>query len=247
MKKNAVPRIRVFAGLNGSGKSTLLTQLARSGKLPLYFVINPDNIQEEMASDSGLLLADFGVQAAKTEFLEFVSRTSYQAKARRAASRIRFLNGTVFSSLAGESSYNAAMIAAFLRHKLVMTRQSFSFESVFSHPSKLDELKRARRKGYRVYLYFVATDAVELSIGRVRERVESGGHDVPEEKISKRYFASLSNLVPALRLSYRAFIFDNSGREACLVAEKQPNGDLVLVNDKMPMWCADYLIKRLSE
>lgn len=55
---------------------------------------------------------------------------------------------------------------------------SFSFESVFSHPSKIDELINAKRKQYKIYLYFIATEAPSINTERVSNRVQLGGHDV---------------------------------------------------------------------
>jgi len=125
-------------------------------------------------------------------------------------------------------------------------RESFSFEAVFSHASKLDELHKTRKRGYRIYLYYVAMDAPELCIGRVKERVASGGHAVPVKKIQKRYTASLKNLLPALSLAYRAYTFDNSGREAVLLAEQTPHGNLHLAREHTPMWFAAYVTDRLA-
>ena len=60
---------------------------------------------------------------------------------------------------------------------------SFSFETVMSHPSKIKELKKAKEKGYRIYLYFVCTDDAEINVNRVANRIEKGGHPVDVYKI----------------------------------------------------------------
>jgi len=141
-----VSRIRVFAGPNGSGKSTLLNRLADS-EIPLYCVINPDEIESKLGSKNGLLLSDFGLAATRSQFLTYVADTTYAAEAKRAAERIRFQEDALFSPLSRETSYNAALVAAFLRTRLIGLCRSFSFESVFSHASKLDELRMAKKKG----------------------------------------------------------------------------------------------------
>jgi predicted ABC-type ATPase len=51
----------------------------------------------------------------------------------------------------------------------------------------------------------------EINIGRIRYRVSQGGHAVPEDKIVSRYYRSLELLIPAIKSTNRAFIFDNSG------------------------------------
>lgn len=35
---------------------------------------------------------------------------------------------------------------------------------------------------YRIYLYFVATQDAAINIARVAQRVQPGGHDVPQDK-----------------------------------------------------------------
>ena len=102
-----------------------------------------------------------------------------------------------------------------------------------------------KRRKYRTYLYYVAMDVVELSVARVAERVAGGGHDVPEDKIRKRYDASLANLLPALKLAYRAYIFDNSGLEAKPIAEKTPRGKLNILTEHIPLWFAHSVLDQL--
>jgi predicted ABC-type ATPase len=244
VKAEATSRIRVFSGPNGSGKSTLVDRLLTSN-IPLYRVINPDRIEEDLNSRTGLALSDYGLTLTKAQFHKYVEKSSYPFEVKTSARGIRFEGMNMISPRSTKTSYNAALVAACFRAKLIASQESFSFESVFSHPSKLQELKRANQQGYRIYLYFVAMDAAELCIGRVRERVASGGHNVPEAKIRKRYAASLANLTQALELSYRAYIFDNSGREAVLLAEQTPHGNLNLMRERMPIWFAQHVIEKL--
>jgi predicted ABC-type ATPase len=76
----------------------------------------------------------------------------------------------------------AQMLAYFLREELLKQNLKFSFETVFSHRSKLDIMKRAAENGYKVYLYFVSTESPDINIYRVSLRKEKGGHDVPPER-----------------------------------------------------------------
>lgn len=104
----------------------------------------------------------------------------------------------------------AQIIADFLRKKLLQEQKRFSFETVFSHKSKLDIMKEAKGLGYKVYLYFVSTESPEINIARVASRKAQGGHDVPEALISSRYYRSLDFLFDACQEAYQVFFFDNS-------------------------------------
>jgi len=55
-----------------------------------------------------------------------------------------------------------------IRQDCLARRVSFSFETVMSHPSKIDVLKQARSLGYSNVLYFVALESPELNVARVR-------------------------------------------------------------------------------
>lgn len=107
-------------------------------------------------------------------------------------------------------SYLASVAADFLRNKLLQTQANFTFETVMSHPGKVELLNRAQEAGYRTYLYYVATDDPEINISRVANRVKLNGHDVPPDRIRERYWRSLDLLMEAIRYSHRAYIFDNS-------------------------------------
>jgi predicted ABC-type ATPase len=77
----------------------------------------------------------------------------------------------------------AQIIADQRRDACIDSKRSFSFETVMSHPSKIDILARARAAGFLTQLFFVAIGDPRTNVERVRLRVAQGGHDVPEEKI----------------------------------------------------------------
>jgi predicted ABC-type ATPase len=101
----------------------------------------------------------------------------------------------------------AQIIADFLRKKLLAERKRFSFETVFSHESKLDIMRQAAEAGYKVYLYFVSTESPLINKFRVAARKAKGGHDVPPDKIESRYYRSLDLLYKACQLSYQVYFF----------------------------------------
>ena len=108
-----------------------------------------------------------------------------------------------------EHSYDAARIAARTREALIEQGRSFIAETVFSHPSKLDLIRRAKAAGYTVVLHVVLVDP-DTSVARVAVRVAAGGHDVPEDKIRARH-ARLAPLVcEAISLADEAFVYDNT-------------------------------------
>ena len=59
-------------------------------------------------------------------------------------------------------------------------------------------LAEAAKRGIEVRVFFVGLDSAEAHIERVRQRVDAGGHDIPEADIRRRYRHSLINLVTLL-------------------------------------------------
>lgn len=103
-------------------------------------------------------------------------------------------------------SYVAATIADYLRYALIDSGRDFSFETVMSHESKVEFMADAQRHGYRTYLYFIATEDVDINVDRVQQRVDLGGHPVAQESIRSRYPRTLALLRPACDVANRAAV-----------------------------------------
>ena len=109
---------------------------------------------------------------------------------------------------------------------------------------KIELLQLAQKEGYRTYLYFVATSDPIINISRVENRVKSGGHNVPKEKIISRYYRSLENLKYAISFTNRAYIFDNSTHTKTFLAEITNASEMDIKVDKVPVWFDKYILKK---
>jgi predicted ABC-type ATPase len=105
---------------------------------------------------------------------------------------------------------HAQVIADRRREVCIEAKRSFSFETVMSHPSKVDILVRAKAAGFFVQLFFVGTDDPQTNIERVELRVAQGGHSVPHDRIVSRWKRTMALLHTAIKASDRSFLFDNS-------------------------------------
>lgn len=107
-------------------------------------------------------------------------------------------------------SYEAATLATEIRESMIARGESFCFETVFSHPSKIDFLALAKAHGYIVILIFIHLNDPSLNEARVYQRTLEGGHSVPPEKIRSRLPKAMKNFKSALPLVDEAWILDNS-------------------------------------
>lgn len=140
---------------------------------------------------------------------------------------------------AASKAYEAARLAEEERRRFLAEGRSFSFETVMSHPSKLEFLQEARQKGYRVVAHFVGLDGPATSRARVIQRVHAGGHDVPDDKIEARFPRVLDNLRRLLDIPDELVIHDNSSADDPfrLIARLQL-GRLVGLSAAVPEWLA---------
>lgn len=88
--------------------------------------------------------------------------------------------------------------------------KSFCYETVLSHPSKIQLFKQAKKLGYKIISTFVYTNNPQINIDRVAARSKQGGHDVPKEKIISRYYRSLEYAKDLEKISNEFSNFDNS-------------------------------------
>lgn len=109
-----------------------------------------------------------------------------------------------------QRSYEAAKIAAEQRAEHIRNGKSFVAETVFSHPSKLKLISEAQENGFNVALYHIHVATPELAQKRVSNRAQTGGHDVPGDKIKERFPRTLAYLQDAVKMANRTMVFDNS-------------------------------------
>jgi len=229
------PRLRIFAGPNGSGKSTIKDMLPQTW-LGVY--INADDIEKNLREQGILVLDTFDVAATHEELQEFLRNSSLLRAAGMLtqSSQLQLLHGKIHIGSVDVNSYLASVLADFMRHKLLQTQTTFTFETVMSSPDKVVFLKKAQQAGFRTYLYFVATEDPQINVSRVQHRVETGGHAVPQDKIVSRYARSLELLSDAVSFTNRAYIFDNSGHARVWIAEVTEGETLEIKTDQMPAW-----------
>jgi predicted ABC-type ATPase len=149
------------------------------------------------------------------------------------------------------------------RRQLLNERHSFSFETVMSHPSKIDEMREAIALGYHFTFYFIAVNDPAISLKRVEQRVAMGGHNVPADRVVARYHRTMELMPQAVLLADRSVVFDNSDivNGPQLVAEfnrspeklvmmglgASPDSNFGSVLGKQPYWVRQNLIEGVKQ
>lgn len=98
-------------------------------------------------------------------------------------------------------------------------RDSFGFETTLAGKRWIKMIEELKEAGYKTHIFFLDVVSDKLAINRVRYRVASGGHNIPEETILRRYSRSRRNFW----YNYKGMVdswhlFNNSGKIPELVA-----------------------------
>ena len=99
-------------------------------------------------------------------------------------------------------------------------RRDFGFETTLSGRGYLSLLKALRATGYRLHLYYLWAPDCDLLVSRIRQRVASGGHAVPDQDVRRRRERSLQNLKGYADVMDKVRVFDTSEAFPVLVFEK---------------------------
>jgi predicted ABC-type ATPase len=112
---------------------------------------------------------------------------------------------------------------------LAKNKEDFAFETTLASRSFAPFLRECQNRGYTINLIYLWLQSVELAIERVHQRVKSGGHDIPEPIIRRRYEAGRRNFVNLyLSLADTWQAFENSGQLPLLIAEGGLNLPIII-------------------
>jgi predicted ABC-type ATPase len=99
-------------------------------------------------------------------------------------------------------------------------RHSFGLESTLSGLSQLRVIQLAKACGYRVEIHYLWIPSPDLAIRRIAQRVEMGGHFVPDADVIRRYRRSLNNFVDLYApLADSWLLWDNTTKPPALQLE----------------------------
>lgn len=168
-------------------------------------------------------------------------------RTRLASNGLSFVNADIIAKLLYPQepeahSYHAAKLAEHMRLQLLRQGRSFCFETVFSHPSKIDFVAYAKTLGYEIVLVFIHLCDPALNQARIAQRVSEGGHHVPDDKVISRIPRALKLIKKTLPLCDHVYILDNSRADNPFQQLATiRNGRITFRYDAMPDWCHELL------
>lgn len=111
---------------------------------------------------------------------------------------------------------------------------SFHQETTLPGNTIIKQIKRARRAGFFIRLYFIGIDDAGTAIQRVHKRMEKGGHGIDDKVILKRSAVISDNLKGILPFCDAVIFYDNTFRFRQIAVMKQ--GVLLDCDGDLPSW-----------
>jgi len=103
--------------------------------------------------------------------------------------------------------------------ELIAAGDTFAMETTLATRSVANLIREAQGNGYYVTLLYFWLNTPDLAVERVKMRVSTGGHSIPENTIRRRYEAGIHNLFELyLHISDYWMITDNSMSPMAVIA-----------------------------
>lgn len=113
-------------------------------------------------------------------------------------------------------------------------KQNIIFETTGAGIERIN--KQAKKNNYNIFGSHICVLHPEISVSRVQQRVQKGGHDVPINIIFQRYQEYLNLLPRILPTEDIAIVIDNSGKKPFMPIFAVANGYLTNITQ-----CPEYL------
>lgn len=124
--------------------------------------------------------------------------------------------------------------------RLIESEKDFAVEVTLAGKGFERIISRLKRAGYTVTIVFIFLKSSEMSVARVRNRVEAGGHHVPTEDVVRRFYRSKRNFWHIYRdLADRWNLFYNSGEHPQEVAFGERNQFTVIDQEAFELFMRD--------
>jgi predicted ABC-type ATPase len=108
-------------------------------------------------------------------------------------------------------------------------KKDFAFETTLSGRTYAPLLRSVAQAGFRLHMFYLWIPSPELALLRIRDRVESGGHNVPERDVRRRFDRTLGNLFKLYRpLLDTLHFFDNSSNTPRLIFKDESGQTTVI-------------------
>ncbi len=117
--------------------------------------------------------------------------------------------------------------------QLIARGEDFAVETTLATKSLAGIIENAQQLGYKVGLLYFWLKSPELAVKRVAIRVASGGHNIPENTIVRRYWQGMKNLRDIYLPRCDSWVLiNNSATDADWIAERKTGEETPVIYNK---------------
>ena len=129
---------------------------------------------------------------------------------------------------------NAGKVAVVRLKQYIEDGISFNQETTLCGNSILNNIAKAKEKGYLIEMHYIGLSSAQLAKERVAKRVAEGGHGVSDADIERRYEQSFVNLTKIIPMCNLVALYDNTEEFRRFAIYK--DGVIVRKSHKIPEW-----------
>lgn len=130
-----------------------------------------------------------------------------------------------------DAAFKAGRLMLERIHFLAAQKTNFAFETTGASKRFFPFLKKCKQSNFEVNVLFLWNNSVDISLKRIADRVERGGHGIPENIVRRRYKKCLQNFFNLYsKIATSWFFYDNSEKYPKLLAAKYKGKKIVFNN-----------------
>ena len=145
---------------------------------------------------------------------------------------------TIQSAVTASTAIAAGRQSLQAAKQMIRSKESFAVETTLSGKNYLQMMLDARDCGFEIVLVYIGTETVDINLVRIANRVLTGGHDVPEADVRRRYTRSFRNVPLAISRADHAILFDNSTEQGYQLAGVIDQGQSAWF-EPLPRWVVE--------
>lgn len=115
---------------------------------------------------------------------------------------------------------------------------SFTQETTLAGHRVEKTMKQARKQGYNIVLYYVGLNSREESLLRIANRVRKGGHNIPEDDVTRRFNNRLNSLKNVIPYCDKVIFYDNEN--GFVKVAEVVNNKFNYTNGYRPDWIVEF-------
>jgi predicted ABC-type ATPase len=130
--------------------------------------------------------------------------------------------------------------------RLADKKVDFAFETTLSGKFYVSFLKELKKKSYSINIFFLWIPNAELAISRIKDRVASGGHDVPSADVKRRFHRGIYNFLNYYKPLADTWLFFNNADAVPKLIAREKDGEIEVL-DKILFETITRLTKKGDE